>query len=68
MTEIIQYIEQHYRDCTLMETAEKFGYNRLSLTCHSKATGYTFKKLVNYYRMEEVGKELINTEKNLFTL
>ena len=69
MTEIIQYIEQHYRDCTLMETAEKFGYNPDYLSrAIQKATGYTFKKLVNYYRMEEVGKELINTEKPIYLI
>ena len=69
MTEIIQYIEQHYQDCTLMEIAEKYGYNPDYLSrAIQKATGYTFKKLVNYYRMEAVGKELINTNKPIYLI
>ena len=69
MTEIIQYIEQHYQDCTLVETAEKFGYNPDYLSrAIQKATGYTFKKLVNYYRMEAVGKEIINTDKPIYLI
>lgn len=69
ITEIILYIQHHYQSCSLVETAQHFGYNPdyLSRIIH-QSTGLSFKKLINYYRMENITNQLINTNKPVYQI
>lgn len=69
ITEIIQYIQHHYQSCSLIKTARCFGYNPdyLSRMIH-QSTGLSFKRLINYYRMEAISNQLINTNKPIYQI
>lgn len=62
LTEVLHYIEENCASCTLEETAAQFGYapNALSRAV-KKATGFSFKELVNITRLQQAAFLLKNT-------
>ncbi len=62
MTEVLRYIEQNYATCTLEETAERFSFhpNYLSRAL-KKATGFSFKELVDQNRLRQAAFLLRST-------
>lgn len=54
ITEVLRYIEQNYASCTLEETAARFSFhpNYLSRAL-KKATGFSFKELVDQNRLRQ---------------
>lgn len=52
LVDILKYIEDHYKACTLASTAERFNFHPNYLSAYlRKATGRTFKELVQIQRM-----------------
>lgn len=69
ITEIIQYIQKNFINCSLTEIADLFGYNPDYLSrMIETSTGLTFKKLINYYKMEAASNELVNTDKPIYKI
>jgi AraC-like DNA-binding protein/mannose-6-phosphate isomerase-like protein (cupin superfamily) len=62
ITEVLRYIEQNFATCTLEETAEQFDFhpNYLSRAL-KKATGASFKDLVDQNRLQQAAFLLRNT-------
>ena len=62
LTEVLHYIEENCAACTLEGTAAQFGYapNYLSRAV-KKATGFSFKELVNISRLQKAAFLLKNT-------
>ena len=62
LTEVLHYIEENSATCTLEGTAAQFGYhpNYLSRAI-KKATGFSFKELVNMTRLTQAAFLLKNT-------
>lgn len=60
--EVLHYLEDHYRDCTLKQVAEEFGLNPNYLTTLLKErTGHSFKELVTLQRLSTAAFMLKNT-------
>lgn len=66
LLDIINYIELHYADCTLIEVAEKFGYHPkyLSTLIHQR-THKTFKEIQTRQRMIVAGSMIENTNHSI---
>lgn len=61
--EILGYMEQHYRDCTLKETAELFGFHPVYLTTALKEkTGMGFVEHLQNQRINQARELLLRTE------
>lgn len=62
MTEVLRYIEQNFATCTLEETAAQFSFspNYLSRAL-KKATGFSFKELVDQNRLKQAAFLLRST-------
>lgn len=61
LIEILKYLEEHYRDCTLAATAERFNFHPNYLSAYlRRSTGRTFKELVQTRRMTMAGILLTN--------
>lgn len=62
ITGILNYISEHYRDVTLQDLADHFGYSAkyISQMFHVR-TGKSFKEYVTALRMEEVSFQLRNS-------
>lgn len=59
---ILQYIDTHYKDCTLNELAEKFSYHPKYLSSLiKKSTNRTFKQIQNRRRIMESARLLKTT-------
>ncbi|WP_299090531.1 helix-turn-helix domain-containing protein [uncultured Metabacillus sp.] len=64
--EILQYIEEHYKDCTLTSLAETFNFNANYLgNMLKERTGKTFLELVQTQRMINAESLLTNTDKSI---
>jgi AraC-like DNA-binding protein/mannose-6-phosphate isomerase-like protein (cupin superfamily) len=64
--EILYFIEQNYKDCTLRSLAETFNFNPNYLgNMLKEKTGKTFLELVQTQRMIEAAALLNNTEKSI---
>ncbi len=63
LTEVLRYMEENCTDCTLEETAEKYGYhpNYLSRAIR-KATGESFKDFVTAARMNRAADMLKHSD------
>lgn len=62
LVDILKYLEDHYKDCTLNSTAEHFNFHPNYFTAYlKKATGYSFKELIHMQRMTTAGILLTNT-------
>lgn len=63
ITEILQYIDEHCTDCSLAKTAEHFNFNPAYLSrLIKKATGQTFKEIVDGCRLTRAAFMLQNTD------
>ena len=62
LTEVLHHIEENCASCSLEDTAAQFGYapNALSRAV-KKATGFSFKELVNITRLQQAAFLLKNT-------
>lgn len=59
---VLEYIDEHYRDGTLEEIAEKSGYATYSLSRLLKAhTGMNFKQLLQQRKLQQAAYYLENT-------
>ncbi len=66
LIEILKYLEEHYRDCTLAGTAERFSFHPNYLSAYlRKSTGRTFKELVQIRRMTMAGILLSNSSRTV---
>jgi YesN/AraC family two-component response regulator len=66
LIEILQYIEQHYKECTLTSLAEMFSFNANYLgNMLKERTGKTFLELVQTQRMIEAASLLNDTDKSI---
>jgi YesN/AraC family two-component response regulator len=66
LIEILQYIEQHYKECTLTSLAETFSFNANYLgNMLKERTGKTFLELVQTQRMIEAASLLNDTDKSI---
>ncbi|MGQ4668004.1 AraC family transcriptional regulator [Metabacillus halosaccharovorans] len=64
--EILQFIEQHYKDCTLTGLAKKFNFNSNYLgNMLKEKTGKTFVELVQTQKMIETEALLQHTDKSI---
>ncbi|WP_078434886.1 AraC family transcriptional regulator [Metabacillus halosaccharovorans] len=64
--EILQFIEQHYKDCTLTGLAKKFNFNSNYLgNMLKEKTGKTFLELVQTQKMIETASLLQHTDKSI---
>ncbi|MBA4601376.1 AraC family transcriptional regulator [Thermoactinomyces mirandus] len=64
--ELLQYIEQHYKDCSLTALAREFNFNPNYLgNMLKECTGKTFSKLVQMQRMVHASALLKNTNKSI---
>lgn len=64
--DILQYIEQHYQNCTLTSLAEEFNFNANYLgNMLRERTGKTFLELVQMQRMIQASILLKNTNRNV---
>ncbi|WP_462409547.1 AraC family transcriptional regulator [Neobacillus sp. Marseille-QA0830] len=59
----LKYIEDHYRDCSLVQMAKTFGFNPSYLsTLLKKGTGKSFKELLQIQRLNQAALFLANTD------
>lgn len=59
---ILTYMKNHFKTLTLTELATFFNYESNYLSKHIKhATGYTFKEIINNYKIEYAARLLITT-------
>ena len=66
IVEILHYIEENYKDCTLTSLADRFNFNPNYLgNMLKEKTGKTFLELVQTQRMIESAGLLTNTEKSI---
>jgi AraC family transcriptional regulator, melibiose operon regulatory protein len=64
--QFLQYIEEHYRDCTLVEMAEHFNFHPNALSALlKKATGKSFKDLLQMQRLNKAALYLKNTDMSI---
>ncbi|WP_187644825.1 helix-turn-helix transcriptional regulator [Paenibacillus terrae] len=64
--DILQYIEQHYRDCTLPQLGVAFNFNANYLgSLLKEQTGKTFRELVQTQRMLYAETLLSHTNQNI---
>jgi AraC-like DNA-binding protein/mannose-6-phosphate isomerase-like protein (cupin superfamily) len=64
--EILHYVEQNYRDCTLTSLAERFNFNPNYLgNMIKERTGNTFVELIQAQRMIQASLQLNYTEKSI---
>ena len=64
--EILKYIDTHYKNLTLMDLAEHFGYNSNYISNKiKKETGKTFQSLINYSRYQLALELMSDTDKSL---
>jgi AraC-like DNA-binding protein len=62
LIEILKYLEDHYKDVTLISAAAHFNFHPNYFSAYlRKATGRTFKELVQIQRMTSAGLLLTNT-------
>ncbi|MNI44461.1 HTH-type transcriptional activator RhaS [compost metagenome] len=62
LIEILKYLEDHYKDVTLVSAAAHFSFHPNYFSAYlKKATGRTFKELVQIQRMTSAGLLLTNT-------
>ena len=63
---VLDYIEHHYKECTLTSTAEEFGYSPNYLSNMLKAkTGETFSQIKLGQQLSEAAYLLLNTERSI---
>lgn len=61
--DVLQYMENHYKDCTLKETAEHFGFNTRYLSkAVEKATGFSFKVYLDQIRLKRASAVIAHTD------
>lgn len=61
ITEVLRYLETHFADCTLADTAARFGFNPDYLSrLLKRATGFSFKELVDQNRLRQAAFLLLN--------
>ncbi len=61
--EILSYMEKHYRDCTLQETADAFGFHPVYLTTALKEkTGKSFVEHLQSQRINQARRLLLRTD------
>ncbi|WP_411342425.1 AraC family transcriptional regulator [Paenibacillus sp. WLX1005] len=66
LLEVLQYIEEHYRTCTLKELARQFSFNANYLSnLLKKQTGQTFSQLVRSQRMLHAAELLRQTDRSI---
>lgn len=66
---ILRYLENNFADCTLEKTADFFGMSPNYLTSYiKKYTGYSFKQLVQQYRLKKAAKLLKTTKLSVQTI
>lgn len=62
ITEILQFIEDHYNSCTLKEISDHFGFHPNSLSRKiRKETGQTFEEIITQYRLQAASFQLTNS-------
>ena len=63
---VLDYIERHYKECTLKSVAERFGYHPSYLTSMLKEkTGETFGQIKVGQQMSEAAYLLLNTDRSI---
>lgn len=63
IVDFLKYIEDHYRECTLAGMAAHFSFHPNSLSAILKrATGHSFKDLLQLQRLNKAALYLINTD------
>ncbi|MDQ0300278.1 AraC-like DNA-binding protein/mannose-6-phosphate isomerase-like protein (cupin superfamily) [Salibacterium salarium] len=63
IAEILQYMEEHYQDCTLSSLAEEFNFNKNYLgNLLKERTGKTFIEFIQMQRMIQAANLLANTD------
>ena len=59
MTDILNYLSQHYRTATLRETASHFGYSSSHFsTLIKEGTGQTFLQIIRSIKLEQACRAL----------
>ncbi|MBW4082630.1 AraC family transcriptional regulator [Paenibacillus sp. S150] len=62
LIEILKYLEDHYKDATLISTAERFSFHPNYLSAYlKKATGKNFKEMLQIQRLTSAALLLTNT-------
>ena len=63
---VLQYLAKNYKDCTLTQLAEKFGYNPGYLSSQLKrVTGHSFAELKNIQQCSEAAFLLAHTDRSV---
>ena len=63
---VLQYLAKNYKDCTLTQLAEKFGYNPGYLSSQLKrVTGHSFAELKNIQQFSEAAFLLAHTDRSV---
>lgn len=66
LSEVLEYINEHYSNVTLNELAERFHYNKSYLSLRiKKYTGHSFSTLINEYKLKKATSLLLNSSMSI---